>query len=148
MAVTKDQMLATLNAQRSAFTAELPVSAAARKDRLRRGIAMMVEHGEAFCKALSEDFGHRSIEQSMMTDIVPSIRSFKYNIKQLDRWMKPERRKVEFPLGLFGAKAAVEYQPMGVVGIIAPWNFPVQLTTGPMAGAFAAGNRVMIKSSD
>lgn len=148
MAVTKDQMLATLNAQRSAFTAELPVSAAARKDRLRRGIAMMVEHGEAFCKALSEDFGHRSIEQSMMTDIVPSIRSFKYNIKQLDRWMKPERRKVEFPLGLFGAKAAVEYQPMGVVGIIAPWNFPVQLTTGPMAGAFAAGNRVMIKSSE
>ena len=148
MAVTKDQMLATLNAQRSAFTAELPVSAAARKDRLRRGIAMMVDHGEAFCKALSEDFGHRSIEQSMMTDIVPSIRSFKYNIKQLDRWMKPERRKVEFPLGLFGAKAAVEYQPMGVVGIIAPWNFPVQLTTGPMAGAFAAGNRVMIKSSE
>lgn len=148
MAVTKDQMLATLNAQRTAFTAELPVSAAARKDRLRRGIAMMVEHGEAFCKALSEDFGHRSIEQSMMTDIVPSIRSFKYNIKQLDRWMKPERRKVEFPLGLFGAKAAVEYQPMGVVGIIAPWNFPVQLTTGPMAGAFAAGNRVMIKSSE
>jgi coniferyl-aldehyde dehydrogenase len=148
MAVTKDQMLATLNAQRTAFTAELPVSAAARKDRLRRGIAMMVDHGEAFCKALSEDFGHRSIEQSMMTDIVPSIRSFKYNIKQLDRWMKPERRKVEFPLGLFGAKAAVEYQPMGVVGIIAPWNFPVQLTTGPMAGAFAAGNRVMIKSSE
>jgi len=148
MAVTKDQMLATLNAQRSAFTAELPVSAAVRKDRLRRGIAMMVDHGEAFCKALSEDFGHRSIEQSMMTDIVPSIRSFKYNIKQLDRWMKPERRKVEFPLGLFGAKAAVEYQPMGVVGIIAPWNFPVQLTTGPMAGAFAAGNRVMIKSSE
>lgn len=148
MAVTKDQMLATLNAQRTAFTAELPVSAAARKDRLRRGIAMMVEHGEAFCKALSEDFGHRSIEQSMMTDIVPSIRSFKYNIKQLDRWMKPERRKVEFPLGLFGAKAAVEYQPMGVVGVIAPWNFPVQLTTGPMAGAFAAGNRVMIKSSE
>jgi coniferyl-aldehyde dehydrogenase len=148
MAVTKDQMLATLNAQRTAFTTELPVSAAARKDRLRRGIAMMVEHGEAFCKALSEDFGHRSIEQSMMTDIVPSIRSFKYNIKQLDRWMKPERRKVEFPLGLFGAKAAVEYQPMGVVGIIAPWNFPVQLTTGPMAGAFAAGNRVMIKSSE
>jgi coniferyl-aldehyde dehydrogenase len=62
--------------------------------------------------------------------------------------MKPERRKVDFPLGLLGAKAIVEYQPKGVVGIISPWNFPVQLTLAPMAGAFAAGNRVMVKSSE
>ncbi len=148
MAVTKDQMLAALQAQRAAFTTELPVSAAVRKDRLKRAIAMMVDHGEAFCKALSEDFGHRSTDQSMMTDIVASIHTLKYSIKQLDRWMKPERRKPTFPLGLLGAKAAVEYQPKGVVGIISPWNFPVQLTMGPMAGAFAAGNRVMVKSSE
>ena len=148
MPVTKEDMLAALNAQRADFTAELPVSAAARKDRLKRAIAMMVDHGEAFCKALSEDFGHRSTEQSMMTDIVPSIRTLKYSIKELDKWMKPERRKVDFPLGLLGAKAIVEYQPKGVVGIISPWNFPVQLTLAPMAGAFAAGNRVMVKSSE
>ena len=148
MAVTKDQMLAALQAQRAAFTTELPVSAAVRKDRLKRAIAMMVDHGEAFCKALSEDFGHRSIDQSMMTDIVASIHTLKYSIKQVGRWMKPERRKPTFPLGLLGAKATVEYQPKGVVGIISPWNFPVQLTMGPMAGAFAAGNRVMVKSSE
>ncbi len=148
MPVTKEDMLAALNAQRADFTTELPVSAAARKDRLKRAIAMMVDHGEAFCKALSEDFGHRSTEQSMMTDIVPSIRTLKYSIKELDKWMKPERRKVDFPLGLLGAKAIVEYQPKGVVGIISPWNFPVQLTLAPMAGAFAAGNRVMVKSSE
>ncbi len=148
MPVTKEDMLAALNAQRADFTAELPVSAAARKDRLKRAIAMMVDHGEAFCKALSEDFGHRSTDQSMMTDIVPSIRTLKYSIKELDKWMKPERRKVDFPLGLLGAKAIVEYQPKGVVGIISPWNFPVQLTLAPMAGAFAAGNRVMVKSSE
>lgn len=148
MAVTREQMLADLHRQRTAFTAELPVSAAARKDRLQRAIALMVDHSAAFCKALSEDFGHRSTEQSMMTDIVASITSLKYSIKQVDKWMKPDRRKTQFPLGLLGAKAFVEYQPKGVVGIISPWNFPVQLTMAPMAGAFAAGNRVMIKSSE
>lgn len=148
MAVTRDQMLAVLNAQRAAFTAELPVSAAVRKDRLKRAIAMLVDHGEAFCKAMSDDFGHRSHEQSMMTDITASIRVIKATIKQIDTWMKPEKRKAEFPLGLLGARAAVEFQPKGVIGIISPWNFPVQLTMGPLTGAFAAGNRVMVKSSE
>lgn len=148
MAVTRDQMLAVLNAQRAAFTAELPVSAAVRKDRLKRAVALLVDHGEAFCKAMSDDFGHRSHEQSMMTDITASVRVIKATIKQIDQWMKPERRKVEFPLGLLGAKAMVEYQPKGVIGVISPWNFPVQLTMGPLTGAFAAGNRVMVKSSE
>lgn len=148
MAVTREQMQADLAAQRAAFMQELPVSAASRKDRLKRCVAMMVEQGEAFADALSEDFGHRSREQSLITDIVASIAPAKHGIKHLDRWMRPERRPVQFPLGLLGAKGVVEYQPKGVVGIIAPWNFPVQLTMAPIAGAFAAGNRVMIKSSE
>lgn len=148
MAATAESMLAALNVQRSAFTAELPVSPAARKDRLKRAIAMMVDHGNDFAKAMSEDFGHRSIEQSMITDVIGSINPIKHTIKQLDKWMRPDRRKLMFPLGLLGAKGTVEYQPKGVVGIIAPWNFPVQLTMAPLAGAFAAGNRVMVKSSE
>ena len=148
MAITKEKMLADLNLQRAAFTAELPVGASARKDRLKRCVAMMVENHDAFVKALSEDFGHRSAEQSMITDITSSINTAKHNMKRLDAWMKPERRKLQFPLGLLGAKGIVEYQPKGVVGIIAPWNFPVSLTMSPMAGAFAAGNRVMVKSSE
>jgi coniferyl-aldehyde dehydrogenase len=148
MAATADSMLAALNAQRAAFTQELPVSMAARKDRLKRAIAMMVDHGAAFAKAMSEDFGHRSIEQSMITDVIGSINPIKHTIKQLEKWMRPERRKLMFPLGLLGARGTVEYQPKGVVGIIAPWNFPVQLTMAPLAGAFAAGNRVMVKSSE
>nr|WP_281063695.1 coniferyl aldehyde dehydrogenase [Sphingomonas sp. LaA6.9] len=149
MADVRDQDLRTiLEAQRAAFTAELPVSLSIRKDRLKRAIAMMVDNGEAFATALSEDFGHRSREQSLMTDIVASIRTLKHAISHLDRWARPERRKLDFPLGLLGAKAWVEYQPKGVVGVIAPWNFPVQLTMGPIAGAFAAGNRVMVKSSE
>ena len=148
MAATADSMLAALNVQRAAFTQELPVSIAARKDRLKRAIAMMVDHGAAFANAMSEDFGHRSIEQSMITDVIGSINPIKHTIKQLEKWMRPERRKLMFPLGLLGARGTVEYQPKGVVGIIAPWNFPVQLTMAPMAGAFAAGNRVMVKSSE
>ncbi len=141
-------MLAVLTKQRAAFTEELPVAAAVRKDRLTRAIAMLVDNADAFCAAMSEDFGHRSTEQSMMTDITTSIRELKHSIKHVDDWMRPERRKLDFPLGLLGAKGIVEFQPKGVVGIIAPWNFPVQLTMGPIAGAFAAGNRVMIKSSE
>ena len=148
MAATAESMMSILQAQRTAFTAELPVSIAVRKDRLGRAIAMMVDHGEAFAKAMSEDFGHRSIDQSMITDIVGSINPIKHTIKKLEKWMKPERRSLMFPLGLLGAKGSVEYQPKGVVGVIAPWNFPVQLTMAPLAGAFAAGNRVMVKSSE
>lgn len=139
---------AILAAQRAAFNAELPVSLAARRDRLTRAVKMLVDNADAFCAALSDDFGHRSREQSMITDIVASIRTLKHARKNVDRWSRPEKRKLDFPLGLLGAKATVEYQPKGVVGVIAPWNFPVQLTMGPLAGIFAAGNRAMVKSSE
>lgn len=143
-----EEMRAVLDAQRDAFMAELPLSVSTRKDRLKRAIALLFDNSDAFCTALSDDFGHRSREQSLMTDIVASIRQLKHAIKHVDRWARQDRRKLDFPLGLLGAKAWVEYQPKGVVGLIAPWNFPVQLTMGPIAGAFAAGNRVMAKSSE
>jgi len=141
-------MKQTLAAQRAAFQAELPVSAAVRKDRLKRAAAMIRDHADAFCDALSEDFGHRSREQSTVTDIAASIAPMKHAIKHLDRWMRPERRPVTFPLGLLGGKGWIEYQPKGVVGVIAPWNFPVQLVMAPIANIFAAGNRAMVKSSE
>lgn len=141
-------MQAILTAQRSAFMGELPVPMAVRKDRLRRAAAMIADNAERFCEALSDDFGHRSREQSMMTDIGGSIAPIKHAIARLERWARPERRGVQFPLGLLGARAWVEYQPKGVVGVIAPWNFPVQLIMGPLAGIFAAGNRAMVKTSE
>jgi coniferyl-aldehyde dehydrogenase len=137
-----------LQQQRAAFQAELPVSVEVRRDRLTRAIRMLVENAEAFCTALSDDFGHRSREQSMLTDIIASIRTLKHARKQVARWAKPERRPLQFPLGLLGAKAEVQYQPKGVVGVIAPWNFPVNLAMGPLAGIFAAGNRAMVKTSE
>ncbi|PXA90731.1 coniferyl aldehyde dehydrogenase [Nostoc sp. 3335mG] len=137
-----------LERQRAAFMAELPVPIEARRDRLKRAIAMMSDNADRFCDALSEDFGHRSREQSMITDIIASISPLKHALKHVGKWAKSERRPVMFPLGLLGAKARIDYQPKGVVGVIAPWNFPINLVMSPLAGVFAAGNRAMVKTSE
>lgn len=139
---------AILEAQRAAFNAEMPVAISVRKDRLRRAIAMVKDNAARLCDALSEDFGHRSREQSMLTDIGGSIAPLKHAMKHVDGWARRDRRSVQFPLGLLGARAWVEYQPKGVVGVISPWNFPVNLVMGPLAGIFAAGNRAMVKASE
>jgi coniferyl-aldehyde dehydrogenase len=143
-----DTMAYVLATQRTAFTAELPVPLKIRRDRLRRLIAMVADNAERFATALCRDFGHRSREQSMLTDVVGSVGPAKHALAYMDRWVRPEKRRLQFPLGLFGARAWIEYQPKGVVGVISPWNFPVQLTASPIAGAFAAGNRVMVKTSE
>jgi coniferyl-aldehyde dehydrogenase len=137
-----------LQIQRAAFNAEMPVPLNVRQERLTRACRMLTDHADAFCKALSDDFGHRSREQSMIADIVASVRTLKHARDHLVSWSRPERRKLDFPLGVLGARARIEFQPKGVVGVIAPWNFPVQLTMGPLAGIFAAGNRAMVKSSE
>ncbi|WP_447727002.1 coniferyl aldehyde dehydrogenase [Sphingomonas koreensis] len=137
-----------LDRQRAAFMAELPVSIEVRKDRLRRAAALVKDNAARFCDALSEDFGHRSPRQSMITDVVASVSPLKHAEKRVARWARREKKPVMFPLGLLGAKAWVEYQPKGVVGIIAPWNFPVNLVMSPLAGVLAAGNRAMVKTSE
>ncbi|MCP3729588.1 coniferyl aldehyde dehydrogenase [Sphingomonas sp. MG17] len=137
-----------LDRQRAAFMAELPVPIATRKDRLARAAAMVKDNAARFCDALSEDFGHRSPRQSMITDIAASVSPLRHAIAKVDRWAKREKKPVMFPLGLLGAKAWIEYQPKGVVGIISPWNFPVNLVMSPLAGVFAAGNRAMVKTSE
>jgi coniferyl-aldehyde dehydrogenase len=141
-------MLDVLQRQRQDYLREGEVSAATRLDRLDRAIGVLVDHQQRLVDAMSADFGHRSRQQSLFTDIAASIGPLKNARKHLARWMKPEKRKVDFPLNLLGAKARVEYQPLGVVGVISPWNFPVNLTFTPLAGVLAAGNRCMIKPSE
>ncbi len=134
--------------QRAAFTAELPVTAATRKARLQRALAVLLDNKDRLVAALSEDFGHRSTEMSLVTDIMASVKPLKHAIKHLEAWMKPQSRPLDFPMKLLGARARVEFQPKGVIGIISPWNFPVNLTFAPLAGVLAAGNRAMIKPSE
>ena len=141
-------MNSVLQIQKQAFLAEGSVTMPSRVNRIERVIEMLVDYRPEICDAISSDFGHRSHHLSLMADIAGSIEALKHNKKHLRRWMRPERRKPMFPLGLMGTKAWVQFQPKGVVGLISPWNFPVSLTFCPLADVLAAGNRCMIKPSE
>jgi coniferyl-aldehyde dehydrogenase len=141
-------MLAILNSQKQAYIAEGEVSAETRIDRIDRSINLLKKYGSDLCDAMAADFGHRSLQQSKLTDIDGSIGPLEHSKKHVRSWMRPEKRKTMFPLSLLGSKSRVEYQPLGVIGCISPWNFPVQLTFAPLSGIFAAGNRTMIKPSE
>jgi len=144
----REELESLLARQRAAFTASRPEPMSQRKDRIRRAIALVKDHGEEFAKAMSADFGNRSIQQSMLTDIAATVGAGNDALKNMDKWAKADKRKVQFPLGLLGARAEVRYEPKGVIGILSPWNFPVQLAYGPLMQVLAAGNRAMIKPSE
>ena len=138
-----------LDAQRRAYLAAGSVSSELRIDRLERAVSLLQTHQDALVDAMDQDFGARSRHQSLLTDIASSVGPLRHAQAQLKRWMKPEKRRVgPFPLNILGAKARIEYQPLGVVGLISPWNFPVNLTFTPLAGILSAGNRCMIKPSE
>lgn len=142
------EMKSVLQTQKKAIAAEGFVSHNSRINRIERTIDMLVDYRAEICDALSSDFGHRSPHLSLFTDIAGAVGALKNARKNLRKWMKPEKRKPIFPLGFFGAKARVEYQPKGVVGVISPWNYPLVLTFYPLADILAAGNRCMIKPSE
>ena len=144
----KPEMEALLRKQREAFTAARPEGLDVRRDRVRRAIALLKDNGDALCKAMSADFGNRSAHQSMITDIGGTVNFGKYCLKHIDKWARSEKRHVQFPLGLLGARAELRYEPKGVIGILSPWNFPVNLSFGPLMQVLAAGNRAMIKPSE
>jgi coniferyl-aldehyde dehydrogenase len=138
----------TLERQRNAQIQGGAVSAETRIDRLQRVIDLVFDNRDALVESLSSDFGHRSSHQSLMSDIYATIECLKHSKKHLKKWMKPEKRKAPIPMNLLGAKAWVEFQPKGVIGIIGTWNFPINTVFAPLAGVFAAGNRAMIKCSE
>lgn len=139
---------ALLKAQRQSYLAEGHVTSAVRKDRLKRALKCLMDHKDDFIRLISEDFGNRSAETTLFADVAASSGALKDAIKHVDRWMKPSKRSLQFPLGLLGAKAQVVPQPKGVVGLITPWNFPLTMVFVPLAQMLAAGNRVIIKPSE
>ena len=135
-----------LERQRSAFnTAPLP-SAETRLGWLKTLRALVTSEQEALADAVSRDFGNRSRDETLFAEILPTLQSIDHARRHLRRWMKPSRR----PLGIAfqPGSAQVFYQPLGVIGVIVPWNYPIFLALGPLIGALAAGNRVMIKMSE
>ncbi|MDZ7783462.1 MAG: coniferyl aldehyde dehydrogenase [Halioglobus sp.] len=144
----QQQMKDALANQRKAFMNEGVVTAETRIDRLQRAVDVLVKYQDRAVEALQTDFSCRPREVSLLTDVGAGVAPLKHAIKHVEKWMKPEKRPTMFPLNLLGGRSRVEYQPLGVVGIIAPWNFPVNMVFSPLAGVLAAGNRAMIKPSE
>lgn len=144
-----DLMRAVLDEQRRCSREEEPASEALRRDRLRRLLAMTLDAQDRIIAAVRADYsGMRSPREIAVMDLLPSVSGLKHALSHLSRWMRPERRRPNFPFGLMGAKARVVHSPKGTVGIIAPWNVPYGLAIAPATGAFAAGNRLMLKPSE
>ena len=134
--------------QRAAFAQDRFPSEAVRRDRLDRAITLLSDHRSEWAEAMNADFGCRSRELSLIVDIVASIDAMRHAKKHLRRWMRPERHASNFPYKLIGGRSELHFQPKGVIGNIVPWNFPVGAMFAPMAGALAAGNRMMVKLSE
>lgn len=133
-------------AQKAAFDKDRYPSRAARIARLNALITALEAHEDRLIKAISADFGGRSPVESRVADIILSIGAARHAKRSLGRWMRP--RGVATPLHMLPASSRIEPQPLGVIGIISPWNYPVQLALSPATAALAAGNRVIIKPSE
>lgn len=139
-------MTSILKQQRSAFLQNGPPDLAARKANLAKLRDSVIKHRRALEDAVSADFGNRSRHETDIMELLGILQAIDYLTRHLRRFMKPQRRHVEFIYQ--GGSAYVAYQPKGVIGIMAPWNYPVALMLIPLATALAAGNRAMLKPSE
>ncbi|QHE88927.1 coniferyl aldehyde dehydrogenase [Hydrogenophaga sp. BPS33] len=137
---------ALFDAQYHASRAQIDVPLALRRDRLGRLRTLVDTHAGKLSEAVQADFGVRSPDLTEAADFFVLRAGMAQLAKHLPAWMKPQR--VRTPLYLLPARAHLQRQPLGVVGVIGPWNYPLQLTFGPTATALAAGNRVMLKPSE
>ncbi len=138
---------ATLARQHDAYFAHPVPSLAERRADLQQLQRFIRNHKQALCAAISADYGHRSRHETLMAEIFPAIDAIDHAIGHLRGWMKPQRRAVDWR-PFFGARNRVIPQPLGVVGVIVPWNFPLNLSLVPLTSIFAAGNRAMVKMSE
>ncbi|MBG0808421.1 coniferyl aldehyde dehydrogenase [Methylosinus sp. H3A] len=141
-----DRLRQTLELQRAAFLRDGPPTLHQRRADLKKLRSAVIGRRRKIEEALNADFGHRSRHETAIMEIMPLIMGIDYLHRNLRRFMRPVRRQVALPMR-FG-DARVEYQPLGVVGVIAPWNYPLSLALMPLATAIAAGNRAMIKPSE
>lgn len=135
-----------LEVQRRSFVADGPPDAALRRNRIDRLVALVLDNTDALVDAMAQDFGTRSRDASLATELVGMIPVIEHTRSHVRQWMRSG--KLMRAARLAGLRAEVQPSPLGVVGIIGPWNFPLQLVVVPAAAAFAAGNRVMIKMSE
>jgi coniferyl-aldehyde dehydrogenase len=142
-----EQLSQALALQRQAHRAHPAPTLAERRADLRTLARFVHEHRPSLLDAISADYGHRSAHETLMTEVAPVLASIRHALQHLRDWMRPQRRGVDrLSFGL--ASNHVLPQPLGVVGVIVPWNFPLNLSFVPLASIFAAGNRAMVKLSE
>jgi coniferyl-aldehyde dehydrogenase len=144
---TERELKAALTRQREAHLAHPLPTLAERKADLLQLRRYILDHQEAICEAISADYGHRSRHETLLMEVMPVISDIQVTLKHLGSWMKPQKRAVDRKI--FGlASNHVIPQPLGVVGVIVPWNFPINLSFLPLVAIFAAGNRALVKFSE
>jgi coniferyl-aldehyde dehydrogenase len=137
----------SLDRQRAAYLAHPEPSYAEREADLKALARMVEDNRERLVQAICADYGNRSEFETLFAEVLPALDSIKHAIKHLKKWMEPQRRHIDIVL-FPGASNRVVPQPLGVVGVIVPWNFPLNLSLIPLAAIFAAGNRAMVKMSE
>jgi coniferyl-aldehyde dehydrogenase len=140
------KMRVALETQRAAFLRAGAPSLAERRTDLARLAGAIRTESRRIADVISADFGHRSRHETELTEIFPVLSAIRHARAHLRRWMRPKRMPVG--IELLPARAAILHQPVGVVGIISPWNYPLHLAIMPLIAALAAGNRVMLKPSE
>ena len=141
-----NQLQTLFNAQHTASRQHIEVPLEVRQGRLHRMKALIDDNAAALAQAVQTDFGVRSLQLTEIADLFVLRSLLSHTLKSLPKWMKPQ--KVSTPIYLQPSSAYLQRQPLGVVGVVAPWNYPVQLALGPVITALAAGNRVMLKPSE
>ena len=146
-----DAAIAELNAafaaQRAAFNADRQPSLDERRSRIGKLIQMLLGHRQRIAAALNDDFGSHSAAASDLIEVLGPVARATYVLERLEEWMRPSPREID-PALMGTAQAYIQSQPKGVIGNIVPWNFPFDLSVGPMIEMLAAGNRVIVKPSE
>jgi coniferyl-aldehyde dehydrogenase len=139
-------MRATFDAQRSAFARESATSLRQRHSDLAKLRDAVEKNADRLAAAISADFGNRSRHETEIGEVLPVLAAIRYARRHLRNWMQPKH--VAVSPELLPGRARILYQPVGVVGIISPWNYPFQLAVAPLIAALSAGNRAMLKPSE
>ncbi|MGO4331294.1 coniferyl aldehyde dehydrogenase [Cupriavidus sp. M-11] len=140
------EMSSVFDAMRAASRSDQAPAWTVRADRLRRLRKLVTDHQDEISQAISADFGNRPRQETALLEVFPSLAGIDGALRHGKRWMRVRRARTG--LWFKPASSRLMPQPLGVIGIVVPWNYPLYLTIGPLAGALAAGNRAMVKLSE